>query len=424
MSRIGYNYLRVPDVAAEMEHANKANLGGGLFFQNDIRFARDFKAARPERKVVLRNYPDKTLPQSVDDWLKINQPLAEGGLIVQTVNEIGFGQDVIDFHVALLERIKRDRIKMNVGILGLSVGTPGPDEWYRAERLIRLAADLRDQVHLVLHEYYGAVVTSGFIGGNPEQFIIPPMWPLDTSRITMWHVGRYRFLKQYCVSKGLPLPRIIIGEFGADYVGDIGDWLKTLPSDGGKYDSVDGWRDLVSVWRKWWPFWDGASSYMRQLSYADKYIYTDEEIELIALYARWNDGSWGTYQTNPELDKQIEDYGQIAAPIPQPPVEEPPIVVPTPQPPPHSDGEEESETSPDEEPPEEMPEETPSTPEEPTPQPAAEPAWMKDLPKGTRARIALGRLMLQYGDELRGFIVDDEAYQIIGELAVMLDAKG
>lgn len=159
MTRFGYNYLKVPDVKTEMEHANKANLGGGLFFQNDIEFARDFKAARPGRQVVLRNYPDKTLPASVDDWLKVNLPLAEGGLIVQTVNEIGFGPDVIAFHEALLERIKRDRIRMNIGVLGLSVGLPGADEWYRAERLIRLAADLRDQVHFILHEYWGGVIT-------------------------------------------------------------------------------------------------------------------------------------------------------------------------------------------------------------------------------------------------------------------------
>lgn len=414
MTRFGYNYLRVPDVAAEMQHADKANLGGGLFFQNDITFARDFKAARPSRHVVLRNYPDKMLPHSVDDWLKANQPLAEGGLIVQTVNEIGFGQDVIDFHVALLERIKRDRIKMNVGILGLSVGTPGPDEWYRAEKLIRLAADLRDQVHFILHEYWGAVVTSGFIGGNPDQFIIPPMWPLDTSKITMWHVGRYRFLKQECQRKGLPLPRLIIGEFGADFVGDIGDWLKTLPSDGGKYDSVDGWRDLTTQWRRWWPLWDGATAYMKQASYADKYIYTDEEVELIAFYARWNDGGWKTFQLNPEMDQQMEDYGQ--AELNQPPAPPPVIIVSPPEEPPA----EENPVPIPETPPTEQPTE-PAEPVE-TPQPAVEPAWMKDLPRYARARIAQGRLMMQYGNELRGLIVDDEAYETIGILVGLLDA--
>lgn len=409
--RRGYNYLDVPDVKTEMEHANKANLGGGLFFQNDIEFARSFKAARPERNVVLRNFPDRTLPSSVDDWLKANQPLAEGGLIVQTVNEIGFGPGVIAFHEALLERLKRDRIRMNVGIIGASVGVPGADEWYRAERLLKLAADLRDQVHLILHEYYGGVITSGFIGGNPGQFIQPESWPKDTSEITMWHVGRYRFCKRFCRSKGIPLPRIIIGEFGADYVGDIGTWLRSLPSDGGQYDSVDGWRDLVTQWRRWWNKWDGATAYLKQWDYAEDYIYTDEEVELILAYARWHDGNWKTYQINPEMDKQMEDNGHLEAP-PQPPADEPPVII----------------NPPVEEAPEPMPE-TPTEPpiEQPAPeptQPAADPAWMKDLPKGTLARIELGRLMLKYGDELRGFIVDDEAYQIIGELAVMLDAKG
>lgn len=412
MTRFGYNYLKVPDVKTEMEHANKANLGGGLFFQNDIEFARGFKAARPARQVVLRNYPDKTLPASVDDWLKANQPLAEGGLIVQTVNEIGFGPDVIAFHEALLERMKRDRIRMNVGILGLSVGVPGADEWYRAEWLIRLAADLRDQVHFILHEYWGGVITSGFIGGNPGQFIDPFSWPTDTTDLTMWHVGRYRFLKQECKKKGLPLPRIIIGEFGADYVGDIGPWLKTLPSDGGQYDSVDGWRDLISQWRRWWPKLDGASAYMMQMQYGEDHVYTDEEVELIALYARWNDGNWGTYQTNPELDQQMEDRGQAELNNPPaPPVNEPPVIIDPP---------------PVEEIPEPMPETPPTeSPVEQPPVPSA-PTWMARLTYEDRARVELGRLMLKYseGDPLGMAIINNDEYQLIGTLAALLDAKG
>ena len=414
--RRGYNYLDVPDVKTEMEHANKANLGGGLFFQNDIEFARNFKAARPARNVVLRNFPDRTLPHSVDDWLKINQPLAEGGLIVQTVNEIGFGPGVIAFHEALLERLKRDRIKMNLGILGLSVGVPGADEWYRAERLLKLAADLRDQVHLILHEYYGGVITSGFIGGNPGQFIQPESWPKNTSDITMWHVGRYRFLKKFCRSKGIPLPRIIIGEFGADYVGDIGTWLKTLPSDGGQYDSVDGWRDLVTQWRRWWNKWDGATAYMKQWDYAEDYIYTDEEVELILAYARWNDGSWKTYQTNPEMDQQMEANGQLQAPQ-QPPVVDPPIVVQPPEP------------EPEEENP--MPE-TPTTPEVPDPEPEtppveqpppSAPTWMKNFTSSEKAMVELGRLMLKYGDALGIKVISNEEYELLGKMAALLDAK-
>lgn len=412
--RRGYNYLNVPDVKTEMEHADKANLGGGLFFQNHIEFARNFKVARPERNVVLRNFPDRELPKSVDDWLRLNQPLAEGGLIVQTVNEIGFGQGCIAFHEALLERIKRDRIRMNVGILGLSVGVPGADEWYKAERLLKLAADLRDQVTLILHEYYGAVVTSGFIGGNPGQFIQPENWPMDTADITMWHVGRYRFLKKFCRSKGIPLPPIIIGEFGADYVGDIGDWLKTLPSDGGQYDSVDGWRDLVTQWRRWWNKWDGATAYMKQLDYAEDYVYTDEEVELILLYARWHDGNWKTYQTNPELDKQMEANGQLEAP-PQPPVDEPPVIIDPP---------------PVEETPKPMPEtppiETPAPDETPVEQPPTNaPTWMNQLSYEDRARIELGRLAFKYreGEPLGLVILNADEYQLIGILAGMLDAK-
>lgn len=322
MTRLGYDYLNVPDVTEEMRHARAARLGGGIFFQMHLEFARAFKADNPARNVVIRNYPDKTVPSSVDDWLTKNRAFSEGGLIVQTVNEIGFTSANLAFHEALLERIKRDRIDIRVGILAQSVGTPGADEWGRAEKILRLADDMRDKVHLILHEYYGGVITSGFHGGNPT-LIQPETWPVDTSNITLWHVGRYRFLKKYCVSKSIPLPRIIIGEFGADFTGDIGLWLASLRSTKGQYDIVDGWRDLVNQWRAWWPQWDGATAYMKQVAYADKHIYIDPEIETIMLYCRWTDGDWGTYQTNPELDKQIEDYHSEPLPPPPPPDPDP-----------------------------------------------------------------------------------------------------
>lgn len=326
-TRLGYNYLNVPDVTEEMRHARAARLGGGVFFQTHQDFARSFKADNPARNVVIRNWPDGAVPNSVDDWLAKYRPLAEGGLIAQTVNEVGFTPANLAFHEALLERIKRDKIKMNIGILAQSVGTPGADEWGRADKILRLADELRDQVHLILHEYYGGVITSGFHGGNPT-LIKPETWPNDTSNITLWHVGRYRFLKKNCVAKGIPLPRIIIGEFGADFTGDIGLWLASLRSTKGQYDIVDGWRDLVDQWRIWWQDWDGATAYMKQVEYADQHIYIDPEIETIMLYCRWNDGSWGTYQTNPELDKHVENYRSVVIPPPPPPPPPPPTPPP------------------------------------------------------------------------------------------------
>lgn len=327
MTRLGYNYLNVPDVAEEMRHARAARLGGGVFFQTQQDFARAFKADDPSRNVVIRNWPDGTVPSSVDDWLTKNRPLSEGGLIVQTVNEVGFTSANLTFHEALLERIKRDKIDIRVGILAQSVGTPGADEWSRAEKILRLADELRDKVHIVLHEYYGGVITSGFHGGNPT-LIQPETWPENTRDITLWHVGRYRFMKKFCASKGIPLPRMIIGEFGADFTGDIGLWLASLRSTKGQYDIVDGWRDLVDQWRIWWPQWDGATAYMKQVAYADKHIYIDPEIETIMLFSRWNDGSWGTYQTNPELDKLIENYQPVPPPPPPDPDPVPPPVPP------------------------------------------------------------------------------------------------
>lgn len=66
----------------------------------------------------------------------------------------------------------------------------------------------------------------------------------------------------------------------------------------------------------------------------------------------------------------------------------------------------------------------PPAPTEETPPVKTDPAWMATLSKAKRARIAIGRVMLEYGDELRGMIVDDEAYELIGEMAELLDARG
>jgi hypothetical protein len=323
-NRFGYNYLAVPDVVEEMRHARAARLGGGLFFQNNLDFACAFKADDPRRNVVLRNWPDRAVPADPEKWLRDAQRLGEGGLIVQTCNEVGLTNANIAFHEWLLERIKRDNIKTNFGILAQSVGTPDPDhDWPRAEKILKLADDLRDRVKLILHEYYGAVVTSGFHGGNPT-LIQEETWPKNTEGITMWHCGRYKFLKKYLKSKGRPLLPIIIGEFNADFTSDIGLWLSRLKSTKGQYDIVDGWRDLVDQWRSWWPMWDAATALMKQAAYADQYIYTDEEIETILMYCRWNDGSWGTYQTNPEVDKQMEAYRSPARIPPTTPPDEPP----------------------------------------------------------------------------------------------------
>ncbi|MEO8608924.1 MAG: hypothetical protein ABI690_13615 [Chloroflexota bacterium] len=86
---------------------------------------------------------------------------------------------------------------------------------------------------------------------------------------------------------------------------------------------------------------------------------------------------------------------------------EPPIVIATPDTP--------TQTPPTAPPPSTDPVEVPR---------AEDPIWMHNLTKAKRARIAMGRLMLEFGDELRGFIVDDEAYELIGEMAGMLDARG
>lgn len=116
--------------------------------------------------------------------------------------------------------------------------------------------------------------------------------------------------------------------------------------------------------------------------------------------------SHGGYQVRAGVMEYLEGYYAKH----QPPI----VVTPPTQPDPIPDEEEETPVPPENE--------TPAPIE--TPPVTTNPAWMAGLDKGARARIALGRLMQEYGDELRGFIVDDEAYELIGKMAGMLDAKG
>lgn len=342
MTRFGYNVLG--DAPGIRSHLTKINPGAMLYFQHEIGEALWCKARFPNCNVVVRFWPDsdthKLYPQP-EHWVYAHRDLIGTGIIVQTTNEPGFSDEVISWHERLLTYLINSKTDLRVGILGLSVGTPRPEELSRANNLFRLAAMARDRVYLVLHEYYGGVVTSGFIGGHPDNAGVAPgqpggtnlipfaAWPSNPQSLTMWHVGRYKFLQRHLRSVGIPMPPVLIGEFGADYLGDIDGFLRGLHSTAGQYDIVDGWRDLQNDWRNWYGI-DPGDVYMRMAAYADYKIY-DEDVVGILFFAWGNDGNWKQYQTNPDITPWVEAYAAKTQPAPVPTPE--PEPEPTPEPP-------------------------------------------------------------------------------------------
>lgn len=339
--RLGYNVLSID--GDFWRHLDTITPGSMVFFQNQIDAAKEAKKRYPNAHIMVRFWPDAETFRRYPDpvaWVASHADLIGTGLIVQTINEGGFSNENILWHERLLTYLLNNGIDLRVGILGLNVGTPKPEEWPQALNLLRLLARLRDRAFLVLHEYFGSVITSGIIGGDPNNAgvahgqpggtnLIPfAAWPTTPAAMTLWHVGRYWFLKRYLATVGVNMPQIIIGEFGADYLGDIDAWLRSLQSSQGQYDTVDGWRDLLKMWSQWYPNVAPGDVYMRMAAYADQKIY-GADIVGINFFAYGNDGNWKQYQTNPDLTPWLEAY-KPGAPVIVPP----PIVVTPPPPPP------------------------------------------------------------------------------------------
>lgn len=337
--RFGYNVLSKD--ATLRPHMEKINPGGMIYFQDQIDEAKWAKARFPNAHIMIRFWPDSDTYKKFPDpqkWVDAHSDMIGTGLIVQTMNEGGFTPEIIAWHVRLLNYLLNTGTDLRVGVLGLNVGTPKPEEWGMADEMFRLMAKMRGRVYLVLHEYFGAVVTSGIIGGDPNNagvahgqpggYNLVPIanWPSNPQAQTLWHVGRYMFLKRHLASVGIPMPQIIIGEFGADYLSDIDAYLRTLHSTQGQYDIVDGWRDLWNDWRTWYNLEPG-DVYMKMAEYADKFIYGSDVVAIL-FFARGTNGGWKTYRTDPDLDPYIEKYVAGNTPPVVPPVVVPPVVTP------------------------------------------------------------------------------------------------
>jgi len=153
--------------------------------------------------------------------------------------------------------------------------------------------------------------------------------------MTMWHLGRFKFLNLYCKSDNIPLPRIAIGEWGFDHLNDIEMWLNTLTKTA-PYTSIRGWKSLNDQWQEWFRGlgWSSERAYVEQLDYARKAIYENTNVVGMAVYCSYSfDPQWEQFEVS-KAD-EFQKWRTALAALPQPPVPvqpptPPPVVVPVP----------------------------------------------------------------------------------------------
>ena len=332
-SRISYNVHAngIPDRNQFMAHLERLQ-PKAILIMDDLGLAQSIKAKLPATTVIHRNWgvtqadDDVFAKVSPQRWIDLRGQETDGKIALHTSCEPGWGQDVIDWHVKLMELCAPRGIPLVIG--NWAVGTPQPDQWHMARPMLELLDQHRDLFVLGLHEYACGVITSGLIGGAPDDprhpnYIPVENWPGDVRGTTMFHCGRFNFLLQYCQSIGLKPPRIIMTEHGFDDVSDIKPWASTLRLRG-PYLNIRGWKTVVDQWTDWYGGrgWSAERAMFEQLAWADRTIYQPSPVEAQCLFC-WGhtDKVWEQFDVAQagEFQALLEAYAQQPiAPIGQP----------------------------------------------------------------------------------------------------------
>jgi hypothetical protein len=354
-SRISYNIHATSkdfDKGKLLAHLTRIRPAWALVMDG-LQVCRDIKAALPECNVIHRAWPDEEVYKttSPQDWVAAKKKeVGDADVWCYTVNEMGFGDQLLNWFTAVIEFASKANLKVVIG--NFSVGTPHPEEWQKpaAVALLQALDKHRDIAVMAFHEYGIAVATSGLIGGNPDhagvepgkpggQNLIPPEnWPTpeETRMLTHFHMGRFNFMLAFCRTAGIKPPRMIISEWGFDDVSDLKPWADTLPKTA-PYTTIRGWKSCVEAWKRFFSAkgWNAEQAMFYQLAWADKAIYQGTPVEAQLVFS-WGHSSddWDQFDTSQsvEFHALIETYAQ-AIPTPAPvivPVPVPPVVTPPP----------------------------------------------------------------------------------------------
>lgn len=355
MSRIGFNIhatTRNLDTTKLLMHIERSQ-SPWMLVMDGMSLCRQIKNVSSKTNVIARIYPDEEIwkQKTPAQWIEQKKgEIGDSGAWAYTVNEQGLSDALCDWHSEVITRSESAGLKLVVG--NLSAGTPQADDWTRPSviALLKLLDKHRQHVVLGLHEYACGVITSGFLGGWPDNagvapvpgnegkgrnLILPANWPQRTevSRITRFHCGRFKFLTDACKLLNITPPRIVLTEHGFDDMSDIKAWALRQPQTA-PYTSLRGWKSLENFWRANYSSmgWTPQRAMFEQLAYADQVLYQSSPVEGQLIFC-WGQSSneWDQFDVSgaTELHKLIAEQPDIV-PLPIPPT---PIPVPVPFPP-------------------------------------------------------------------------------------------
>lgn len=309
-------------------------------FMGDINLARICKAASLATNIIMRfrgvlNDDKPHLlysPQSYIDLLKKEMGGFDAWYYLN--NESGNSPELVNW---IVETCRLGVAQgMRFIVWNPSVGGYEKSDFPTLLPLFRFAAANWQNVIIGLHEYYAAIITSGFIGGAPDDprhvnFIPPENWPTSIYNppVTTFHCGRFRWVKEYMFLNGITNVRFMITEFGPDRLNDVGDWLQGLPKTA-PYNEIRGIKTTQEALKRLYPNQDWIAIVLKMLTYADKVVYSDFSVEGILFYCYGsNDSQWENFDCEGlGIPEGLIAYNGMQPPAPPDPL--PPPIPPAP----------------------------------------------------------------------------------------------
>lgn len=285
------------------------------------------------RQKPFAGYPDEDVWKHLTpkQWVEHAQKTSLPEFWNYTNNESGNSPELLKWLTDLIDESRAAGMKLVLG--NFNTGTPHETEYHLLINLLRKIAAEPNRLRLGLHEYAGAVGTSGLVGGAPDDprhanYLIRANWPESTEGLVLWHVGRFRFIYDVCKNNGIPLIPIVITEGGFDHTKDIDSWLNTLPRTH-PYNDINHWKSCQRIWANWFPDWSHERAYIEQLKWIYRAILKGSTVQAYALFSFGDSGGWDGYNLADagEFQSLLEQWAAEwyqAGTNPPPPIEEPP----------------------------------------------------------------------------------------------------
>jgi len=255
-----------------------------ILVMDNLPRALELKALLPGTTVIYRHFRPTSdyTATTPEQWVAMHEYAGGKGLWLQADNEAPLTEAFCAWSLAVAKLCVAR--KWQVCLLNLGVGHPEIADWSRADALLRYIAANPTYCMVGLHEY-GATLLSYPMSTESDPAKFPDIQPTEQ----LWFIGRFRFLLDYCKSKGIKAPKIVINEFGWDTITAVQAWQSTTPG----YQEEMGYQHSRIAWQTWQPGMSAAQHAFNQLKWAWNEIYKPHpEIIGVCFYCYGGIGSW------------------------------------------------------------------------------------------------------------------------------------